>query len=280
MLRLLTLCAAVSALAAGTAAAAAPAYRDPSAAELERARGEAARAMREAERLARDPAFRRQAEAARARAAGEAAAAAEAASPGGPAGGGLPEPDSATVAKARRDLERLLAQPAARLPRGLPGGAPAGPPPPIVLVSFSMPRQSLRALLDEAARIGSPVVLRGFKDGSMRATVEALLALYGIDPNASSPPEGMEGRTLPGLAVDPTLFRRFGVDAVPAFIVTAEPVGPCGRDGCPVPDHLIVRGEASLAYALDVMARTARDRRLAAVARRWAERLERQEGPS
>ena len=278
MLRLLTLCAAMGALAAGAPAAAAPAYRHPTAAELEQARSQAAGALREADRLARDPAFRRQAEAARGQATREAAA--KAGSSGGPAGGSLPEPDPETVAKARRDLERLLAAPAARVPQGVPGGAPAGPPPPIVLVSFSMPRQSLRALLDEAARIGSPVVLRGLKDGSMRATVEALLSLYDIDPKASGPPEGMEGRTLPGLAIDPTLFRRFGVDAVPAFIVTAEPVGPCGRDGCPVPEHLIVRGEASLAYALDVMARTARDRRLAAVARRWLGRLEGREDPS
>ena len=278
MLRLLT--AGLLALACWHAAAGAQeAFRAPTAAERAEARKQAAEALREAGRLARDPAFRARLER-EAREAPRRAAAAAAVGAGGPTGGALPEPDAATLAKARRDLERLLRQPAAQLPPGVPGGSPAGPPPPIVLVSFSMPESSLKGLLEEAARIGSPVVLRGLKDGSMRATVDALLALHGIDPKASRPPEGMEGRTLPGLAIDPTVFRRFRIEAVPAFVVAAEPVPPCGRDGCPTPPHLVVRGDVSLAYALDVMARTARDRRLAAVARRWLGRLEGREDPS
>ncbi len=271
MLRLLSLMAPpLAALALASAAAGAQAFRPPAAGELEAARRAGAAAAQEAGRLAGDRAALR--EAARA-----AAAAGREAAPALPPERPLGLDLDAVSAEARRQAEALLKGPG-RLAARPAGPAAAGPPPPLVLVSFSVPEPSLRSLLREAARIRAPVVLRGLKDGSLKATVEALLRLQGIGPEASWPPSKPAGHELAGLAVDPTAFRRFRVEAVPAFVVLAEPLPPCTDEACPTPPHLIARGEVSLAYALDVMARQARDRRLGAVARRWAEALRRPQG--
>lgn len=131
-------------------------------------------------------------------------------------------------------------------------------PPLLVLVSFSMPKDSIRALAEQAARIGAPLVLRGLADDTMQATTAKVAEL----------------RRIPGLslAIDPTVFRRFSVEAVPSVILPLEPLQGCSQSECPVPRHLKVSGEAGLDAVLGLMARTAHD----AAARDAANKLLRQ----
>ena len=119
--------------------------------------------------------------------------------------------------------------------------------PPLVLVSFSMPDADIRDLARQAAQIGARLILRGLVDGNLRAT-QRKLAQFADVPGAS-------------FMVDPTLFRRFKVEAVPTFVLPLEELNACSQDGCPVPAHVKVSGESGLDHILDEISRRARDPR-------------------
>lgn len=53
----------------------------------------------------------------------------------------------------------------------------------LAFASLSMPAESLKRLVRDVARAGGAVVLRGFKDGSLKTTVGAIQAL-GVDSSA------------------------------------------------------------------------------------------------
>ena len=112
--------------------------------------------------------------------------------------------------------------------------------------------------------MGSPLVLRGLVENSMKRTAARLGDLLGMD----------RGERTPSLAIDPTLFQRFGVDKVPTFVLPLKAVAPCTPTGCPVPEHLKIAGNVSLAYALGIMAGETSGTRLGTRAGRWHERLE------
>lgn len=116
----------------------------------------------------------------------------------------------------------------------------------VVLASFSMPRASLKALLFDASDLGVPVVFRGFVNNSVTDTEAMVRALY------------TEEDTSQGFSIDPTLFKRFNVKAVPVFISLAEKIDVCETPGCesdPIPAHDRIAGNISLRAALDVIAR-------------------------
>ena len=77
-----------------------------------------------------------------------------------------------------------------------------------------------------------------------------------------------------GVAIDPRLFRLFGIERVPAVVVVPGGVPPCESRGCtedPAPPHDLVTGNIGLAAALQAVAdegAVGRD-----VARRLLERL-------
>lgn len=118
-------------------------------------------------------------------------------------------------------------------------------PPLLVLVSFSMPTDALNALAEQAGKIGAPVVLRGLVGDSMEETAKRVAALRS---NAGT-----------GLAIDPTLFTRFGVDRVPTVVLPLQALRSCSDMDCPVPEHVKVSGEASLGYLLGQIERKARE---------------------
>jgi type-F conjugative transfer system pilin assembly protein TrbC len=70
------------------------------------------------------------------------------------------------------------------------------------------------------------------------------------------------------------LFERFDVDKVPAFVLPQDTIAPCTPEGCPVPEHLKVAGDVSLAYALGAMARESGGTTLGERAEQWRQRLE------
>ena len=129
---------------------------------------------------------------------------------------------------------------AGRVAGGL-SGRPRGPDV-IVFMSLSAPAAAWRRWSREAARIGAPLVLRGFGPGGLQATVKRI-----------GPYLGREG----GAAIDPRLFRLFSVTAVPAVAVVPGGVPPCGSLGCaadPAPPHDRIAGNIGLEAALEAVA--------------------------
>lgn len=131
-------------------------------------------------------------------------------------------------------------------------------PPLLVLVSFSMPAEALDALARQAEQIDAPLVLQGLIDDSMEKTAQRIAAM----------PRGAGS----SLAIDPTLFSRFGVDRVPTVVLPLHALQRCTETGCPVPEHVKVTGEASLDYLLGQIERRANS----AEARKRAAALRRQ----
>jgi type-F conjugative transfer system pilin assembly protein TrbC len=66
-----------------------------------------------------------------------------------------------------------------------------------------------------------------------------------------------EGETPKGFAIDPTLFSRFHVSAVPVYVVLAEPLATCETEDClqdPLPAHDRLSGNIPLETALNLVA--------------------------
>ena len=131
----------------------------------------------------------------------------------------------------------------------------------LVFMSLSVPASSWTQWAREAARAEVPLVLRGVGPEGFRATVKAVgVRLGGADA---------------GVAIDPRLFRLFGVDRVPAVVVVPGGVPPCRSRGCssdPPPPHDLVTGNIGLAAGLEAIAAEGGEGR--AAARRVLGRLE------
>ena len=113
----------------------------------------------------------------------------------------------------------------------------------LLFTSLSVPAASWRQWARDAARIGAPLVMRGVAEGSLRATVKRI--------------GGRLGGAEAGVAIDPRLFRLFGVTRVPAVVVVPGGVPACRSRGCsddPAPPHDRVTGNISLAAALEAIA--------------------------
>ena len=124
------------------------------------------------------------------------------------------------------------------------GGLSARPHGPEVMVfmSLSAPGESWRQWSREAARIGAPLVLRGLGPDGLQATVKRI-----------GPYLDRES----GAAIDPRLFRLFGITVVPAVAVVPGGVPPCESRGCsadPAPPHDRIAGNIGLEAALEAIA--------------------------
>ena len=143
--------------------------------------------------------------------------------------------------KASGAPDPLPAEDHARRVSGGLSGRPHGPEV-IVFMSLSAPAASWRQWSREAARIGAPLVLRGFGPDGFQATVKRI-----------GPYLDREG----GAAIDPRLFRLFGVTAVPAVAVVPGGVPPCKSRGCAkdsAPPHDRIAGNIGLEAALEAIA--------------------------
>ena len=113
----------------------------------------------------------------------------------------------------------------------------------LIFTSLSVPAASWRQWAREAASIGVPLVLRGVSEDGLPATAKEIGKRLG-DAEA-------------GVAIDPRLFRLFGVTRVPAVVVVPGGVPPCRSRGCaedPAPPHDLVTGNIGLAAALEAVA--------------------------
>ncbi len=136
----------------------------------------------------------------------------------------------------------------------------------LIFTSLSVPAASWRQWANDAARTAVPLVLRGVGAGGLRQTAGVIGArLGGHDP---------------GIAIDPRLFRLFGVERVPAVVVVPGGVPPCESRGCsedPAPPHDLIAGNIGLVAALEAVAAEGDAGR--AAAKRHLERLRKGNGP-
>ena len=113
----------------------------------------------------------------------------------------------------------------------------------LIFTSLSVPFASWRQWAHEAARSGAPLVLRGVGAGGLPETAKRI----------GDRLAGAEA----GVAIDPRLFRLFGVTRVPAVVVVPGGVPPCRSRGCaddPAPPHDRIAGNIGLAAALEAIA--------------------------
>ena len=113
----------------------------------------------------------------------------------------------------------------------------------LIFTSLSVPAASWRQWARDAARFGAPLVLRGVAANSLPETARHIGARLGGHPAA--------------VAIDPRLFRLFGIERVPAVVVVPGGVPACESRGCsndPAPKHDLVTGNIGLAAALEAIA--------------------------
>jgi len=134
-------------------------------------------------------------------------------------------------------------------------------PQPLVLVSFSMPEEQILSLVNEAAKVGASVVVRGLIDNDLQKTVWALKDL-------SSQVEGG------GLAIDPTVFKRFDITSVPSFVLPFEALKRCDGVVCAVPSYTKAAGSVTLRYFLELVERSATKEDERAIAKSWIAKYE------
>ena len=115
----------------------------------------------------------------------------------------------------------------------------------IAFASLSMPPAALRAMIDDVGRAGGVVVLRGLPQNSAKALTAALAKV------------ARPGEQLTSVGIDPRLFRAYGVETVPTYVVAGSDFDLCDGFDCrtEVPPHDRMSGNVTAAYALETFAR-------------------------
>jgi len=175
-------------------------------------------------------------------------------------------------AKIQRERQRLAEEffgakrevPEKEKPRSIEGSSPTANDGIYLFVSSSVPLTTLRNYVADMARLNDPrfvMVLRGFVGGAKRIgpTASFIADVLKADPNCELGPSGeCVLREIPFI-VDPSLFRKAGIEKVPAIAFIPDSHQMAG-------DPLIVYGDASLGYALGRMARESGRKELEALA--------------
>lgn len=144
----------------------------------------------------------------------------------------LPEP---LVPNTAIDVEALAKQYAAAA-----NPIPSNEPTLLAFVSFSMPEASLARMVADAEARSTTLVLRGLVGGSLKTTMAAAQALIG-------------DRTV-AWVIDSEAFTRFGVTAVPTYVLLRSGATPssCATGQCfGDQDYVRVSGDISIDYALE-----------------------------
>lgn len=112
----------------------------------------------------------------------------------------------------------------------------------LIFVSFAMPEVTLQRLVDQAARAGATLVLRGLFNSSIRDTVTRMQALIGTRRVA--------------VQIDPEAFDRYGISRTPTFVmIMHDPAAEaCASRSC-LSAHPFtkVAGDVSLEYAMQYL---------------------------
>lgn len=138
------------------------------------------------------------------------------------------------------DFDRMVADAGTMASEGM-GEAPRF----IAFASLSMPPVALRAMIDDVTQAGGVIVLRGLPQNSAKMLTAAL-------SKVARPSE-----QLTSMGIDPRLFRAFGIEAVPTYVVASSDFDLCDGFDCvsAVPPHDRMSGNVSASYALETFAR-------------------------
>ncbi len=114
----------------------------------------------------------------------------------------------------------------------------------IAFASTSMPPAALKAMMDDVPRAGGVVVFRGLTRGSAQAMTAALSRVLA------------PGEQRDGVGIDPRLFRAFGIETVPTYVVASSDFDLCDGFNCTtnVPPFDRISGNVTAAFALDAIA--------------------------
>lgn len=114
----------------------------------------------------------------------------------------------------------------------------------IAFASLSMPPASLRAMVEDVSRAGGVVVLRGLPGNSAKTLTTALASI------------AQDSGTLDNIGIDPRLFRAFGIEAVPTYVVISSDFDLCDGFDCQtdIPPHDRMSGNVSAHFALESFA--------------------------
>ena len=128
----------------------------------------------------------------------------------------------------------------------------------LVMVSLSMPRETLERIADQAERAGATLVFRGLKGDSMTRMGAEIKTIVG-NRNVSA-------------VVHPPAFQQFSVTRVPAVVIARPEAGNVLDNGCSQVETFVkVSGDVSLDYALEYIER--RSRPWAETARAFRDRI-------
>ena len=135
------------------------------------------------------------------------------------------------------DFDEMVA--GARAGMARPKGAPLF----VAFASLSMPEEALAQMIADTTRAGGVVVFRGFSTGNPQTFISGIRKV--VDQSGAS-----------NVAIDPRLFRSFGVDRVPTYVALATDFEPCDQLDCvtPPPPHDRISGNTSVAYVLETFA--------------------------
>lgn len=120
----------------------------------------------------------------------------------------------------------------------------AGQPRLIAFASTSMPKGALAAMIADVGKAGGVVVLRGFPQGSAQRLTAALAPIAQVSAD------------LEHVGIDPRLFRAFGIETVPTYVVAASDFALCDGFDCTtnIPPHDRMNGNVTLAHVLETFA--------------------------
>lgn len=108
----------------------------------------------------------------------------------------------------------------------------------LIFISFSMPKESLKAWAEQAHQAGGTLLLRGLYENSIHKTSLRAMEIFG---------EKIECE----LKVDPESFRQFQIKTVPAVVIISEHKKECQQEPCQPPIFDMISGDISLETALE-----------------------------
>jgi conjugal transfer pilus assembly protein TrbC len=110
-----------------------------------------------------------------------------------------------------------------------------------IMVSLSIPEQSLKLWSEQANKLGAILVLRGLVDNSIQKTTDKAQQLFGETEQGS-------------FSIDPELFQTFGIEKVPAVVLVTKETS-CNQESCGKPIFDVVYGDTPLVDALEQISR-------------------------
>lgn len=112
----------------------------------------------------------------------------------------------------------------------------------MVFVSFSMPLESLRRVVEQSEKTGAQIVFRGFAGDSMKEMSQKIADLIGSHRVEVS--------------VNPPAFTQYKITAVPSLVLALSTADNELEEGCALPSQYVkVVGDVGQDYALDIIER-------------------------